>query len=86
MFDVADAGNNTVRSQGIPPTIVAQPQSQTNLAGTIAVFNVSAHGSMPFTYTWQYNGTNFPEFEQRQPDGQQRRQLQGDCGATWRGR
>ena len=57
---VADSGNNTVRSQGIPPTISVQPQSQTNLAGAIATFTVVANGSSPLTYVWQYNGTNFP--------------------------
>ena len=57
---VADSGNNTIRSQGIPPSIVTQPQSQTNLAGTIATFTVSATGSSPFTYIWQYNTTNLP--------------------------
>jgi Immunoglobulin domain/NHL repeat len=56
---VADAGNNTIRSQGIPPVIVMQPQSQTNLTGNSVVFTVTAYGSSPFTYTWQYNGTNF---------------------------
>ncbi len=57
---VADSANNTIRSQGIPPFIIMQPLSQTNLAGTIATFSVVATGSMPFTYTWQFNGTNFP--------------------------
>jgi len=58
---VADTGNNTIRSQGIPPSIVTQPQSQTNLTGTITTFTVSASGSMPFTYIWQYNSTsNYP--------------------------
>jgi sugar lactone lactonase YvrE len=56
---VADSGNNTIRSQGIPPTIILQPQSQTNLAGTIATFTVVASGSSPLTYAWQYEGTNF---------------------------
>lgn len=55
---VADTGNNTIRSQGIPPNIITQPQSQTNLAGTLTTFTVSASGSMPFTYIWQYNTTN----------------------------
>ena len=57
---VADSGNNTIRSQGIPPTITTQPQSQTNLTGTITTFTVVATGSMPFTYTWQYNSSNYP--------------------------
>jgi len=55
---VADSGNNTIRSQAIPPSIVTQPQSQTNVAGTTATFTVSVYGSTPLTYTWQYNTTN----------------------------
>lgn len=55
---VADSGNNTIRSQGIAPFIITQPLSQTNLAGTFAIFNVVATGSTPFNYTWQYNGSN----------------------------
>ncbi len=57
---VADAGNNTLRSQGIAPLIITQPLSQTNLVGTVVTLSVAAYGSMPFTYTWQYDGTNFP--------------------------
>ncbi|EEF63094.1 NHL repeat containing protein [Pedosphaera parvula] len=57
---VADAGNNTIRSQAIPPSILIQPQSQTNQTGTITLFNVGTYGTMPFSYTWQYNGTNLP--------------------------
>jgi sugar lactone lactonase YvrE len=57
---VADSGNNTIRSQSIPPSILTQPQSQTNLAGTTATFTVAAYGSSPLTFTWQYNGTNLP--------------------------
>jgi sugar lactone lactonase YvrE len=58
---VADSGNNTIRSQGIPPSIATQPQNQTNLTGTFATFNVSASGSMPLTYIWQYNNSsNYP--------------------------
>ena len=57
---VADSGNNTIRSQGIAPSIITQPLSQTNLAGTIVTLTVLASGSSPLNYTWQYNGTNFP--------------------------
>jgi sugar lactone lactonase YvrE len=57
-FYVADAGNNTIRSQAIPPSILTQPQSQTIEAGATAILNISVYGSMPFAYTWQCNGTN----------------------------
>ena len=44
----------------LPPTVIVQPGSQTNLAGTTVNFNVTAGGIGPFTYQWQFNGTNFP--------------------------
>jgi sugar lactone lactonase YvrE len=40
--------------------VTAQPVSQTNLAGTTVSFNVAVAGVGPFTYQWQFNGTNFP--------------------------
>jgi len=57
---VADSANNTIRSQGIPPMIVTQPQSQTTTIGNMVTFTVVAYGSAPFTYTWQYNSSNYP--------------------------
>ncbi len=42
----------------INPSIVAQPQSQTNVAGAVASFSVSASGTAPLSYQWQQNGTN----------------------------
>ena len=39
-----------------PPVIVAQPQSQTNLAGTTALFSVDATSSTPLSYRWQKDG------------------------------
>jgi sugar lactone lactonase YvrE len=57
---VADAANNTIRSQAIPPSIITQPQSQTNLVGSVTLFDVGASGSLPLAYTWQCNGTNLP--------------------------
>jgi len=44
----------------LPPALSAQPVSQTNLAGTIASFNVGVGGIGPFSYQWQFNGTNLP--------------------------
>ncbi len=44
----------------LPPTLTLQPASQTNLAGTTVGFNVAATGIGPFTYLWQFNGTNLP--------------------------
>jgi hypothetical protein len=42
----------------VPPTITAQPQSRTNVAGTLATFGASATGSVPLSFQWQFNGAN----------------------------
>ena len=43
---------------GSPPTITAQPQSQTVYAGASATFTVVATGSPAPAYQWLFNGTN----------------------------
>ena len=40
------------------PTITTQPANQTNLAGANVTFSVAVSGTGPFTYQWQFNGTN----------------------------
>jgi hypothetical protein len=40
------------------PVITNQPASQTNLVGTSVSFSVGVNGTGPFTYQWQFNGTN----------------------------
>ncbi len=42
----------------VPPTVVSQPQSRTNIAGTDASFAVSASGTAPLGYQWRFNGAN----------------------------
>jgi hypothetical protein len=42
----------------VPPSIASQPQSRTNVMGTIAAFSVAANGTAPFSYQWQFNGAN----------------------------
>ncbi len=42
--------------QIIAPTILAQPQSQTNYVGASANFTVTASGTAPLSYQWQFNG------------------------------
>jgi sugar lactone lactonase YvrE len=44
----------------VPPSIVVQPANQTVLAGSSALLSVQAAGTGPFTYQWQFNGTNIP--------------------------
>ncbi len=40
----------------IAPTILTQPQSQTNYVGASANFTVTASGSAPLSYQWRFNG------------------------------
>lgn len=43
-----------------PPVITAQPQGQTNLAGSSVTLSVTASGTEPLCYLWQCNGTSYP--------------------------
>ena len=43
---------------GIPPQIVTQPTNQSVLAGSNAVFSVTATGTAPLSYQWRHAGTN----------------------------
>ena len=45
-----------VLSINVPPGITASPQSRTNVAGTDALFSVTATGTAPLTYEWRRNG------------------------------
>ena len=40
----------------VPPGISVQPQSLTNVAGTMVGFSVTETGSTPLSYRWQLNG------------------------------
>ncbi len=40
------------------PQITSQPSNQRALVNGVANFSVSATGSLPFSYQWQWNGTN----------------------------
>jgi hypothetical protein len=42
----------------VPPTITNQPLSQTVVPGTNVSFSVGAGGTAPFSYQWNFNGTN----------------------------
>jgi glucose/arabinose dehydrogenase/alpha-tubulin suppressor-like RCC1 family protein/sugar lactone lactonase YvrE len=42
---------------GSPPVIVTQPASQTVLAGSNVTFTVGLTGTLPFSFTWKFNGT-----------------------------
>jgi hypothetical protein len=45
----------------VPPVIVTPPQEVTVKAGSNAVFTVTASGSGPLFYRWQFNGSNLPD-------------------------
>ena len=44
----------------VSPLISAQPASQGVVAGTNALFSIVPDWAGPFTYQWQFNGTNLP--------------------------
>ncbi|PYJ07974.1 MAG: hypothetical protein DME25_02580, partial [Verrucomicrobia bacterium] len=52
-FAVLPGGTNA-----IPPSITAQPQSQTVAQGSTATFSVTVTGTAPLIYQWRFNGTN----------------------------
>jgi hypothetical protein len=41
-------------------TITMQPTNQVVVSGSNALFSVTVSGTGPFTYQWQFNGTNLP--------------------------
>jgi len=41
-----------------PPVVVTQPTNQTAVAGGTAAFSVTATGSTPLSFQWNFNGTN----------------------------
>ncbi len=49
-----------VFEDGEPPSVLSQPASLTVDEGDSATFSVTAAGSEPFVYQWQFNGTNIP--------------------------
>ena len=49
-MQIISAGNGT------PPSITTQPQPQTVNQGSSATFTVSATGTAPLSYQWQFNG------------------------------
>lgn len=44
----------------LPPSIVEDPASRTNLIGSTATFHVVADGTTPLFYQWRKNGSNLP--------------------------
>lgn len=46
---------------GSPPGILVPPQSRSAVAGASATFTVTAAGTAPFSYQWQFNGANLAD-------------------------
>lgn len=64
------------------PTITQQPTNQVAVPGGIATFSVTASGTGPFTYQWQFNGTNIPAGMIRTAAGNGTNGYSGDGGAA----
>ncbi len=43
-----------------PPVITQQPKNQSAYVGANVTFKVAVSGTGPFSYQWQFNGTNLP--------------------------
>ena len=56
--DMCDFFDKWLLVSGQAPGITAQPQPQTGCVGSPVNFSVTANGSTPLTYQWQFNGTN----------------------------
>ena len=65
-----------------PPSVTIQPASQTNLPGTTVSFSVAVDGTGPFTYQWQFNGTNLPNNIITTVAGNGSNSYSGDGGAA----
>jgi hypothetical protein len=50
--------SNATLTVTAPATITSQPLNLTNTVGSTAIFNVTAGGSWPLSYQWNFNGTN----------------------------
>ena len=55
---IYNAGSAGKCPSGVAPSINAQPASQTVLAGSNVTFRVTAAGTAPLSYQWQFSGTN----------------------------
>ena len=61
-FGSATSSNGTlvVDTNIIPAAITSQPQNQTVIAGQAATFTVTASGTKPLSYQWQFNEVAIP--------------------------
>ncbi len=54
------AATLTVNPVAVAPAITVQPSNQTATAGGSVGFSVTASGTSPLTYQWQFNGATLP--------------------------
>jgi streptogramin lyase len=52
--------SNAQLTVNVPPSITTQPASETVNAGAAASFSVTASGTAPLFYQWQFNGASLP--------------------------
>jgi len=64
------------------PTISQQPTNQVVVPDATATFSVTASGTGPFSYQWQFNGTNIPAAMIRTAAGNGTNGYAGDGGAS----
>ena len=61
---VSDASGSAISSNAYlktllsPPLVLTPPTNQTSWLGLSAIFHVTASGSLPLAYQWQFNGIN----------------------------
>src|ERR1035441_10671667 len=55
---IYNAGGAGKCPSGVAPSIITQPASLAVSAGTTAAFSVTAAGTPPLSYQWQFSGTN----------------------------
>ncbi|MCX6928395.1 MAG: hypothetical protein NT154_35080 [Verrucomicrobia bacterium] len=65
-----------------PPSVTTQPSSQAILIGSNVTFSVAVAGTGPFSYQWQFNGTNLPNNIIRTVAGNGTTNYAGDGGAA----
>ncbi len=56
VFNPLDVHVYRFSQTNVPPSFIVEPQSQTNNAGTTAIFSVTADGTGPLGYQWTKNG------------------------------
>jgi alpha-tubulin suppressor-like RCC1 family protein len=57
-FGSVMSSNAVLTVIALPPGILTQPTNETALVGSTAIFSVTATGSLPLSYQWQFNGTD----------------------------